>query len=87
LENTLTEAQHAFSGINGLLADAKAGKGSLGKLMKDEELYSQILVTTKNLELLLQDIRLNPKRYTSILRKKQKEYVNPEEDPAFPNKN
>ncbi|MEN8788477.1 MAG: MCE family protein, partial [Flavobacteriaceae bacterium] len=36
------------------------------------------------LELLLQDFRLNPKRYVnvSVFGKKQKEYVVPETDPA-----
>ena len=41
--------------------------------------------TTKNLNLLLQDLRLNPKRYAhfSLFGKKQKEFTLPDEDPAL----
>jgi phospholipid/cholesterol/gamma-HCH transport system substrate-binding protein len=42
------------------------------------------LNTSKELELLLQDLRLNPKRYIdiSLFGKKQKAYVLPTDDPA-----
>ncbi|GAA3508236.1 MlaD family protein [Aquimarina addita] len=40
--------------------------GTLGKLMKDEKLYNNLEKSTRQLELLLQDLRLNPKRYVHI---------------------
>jgi len=56
----------------------------LGKLAKDGELYDNLSSASRELDLLLQDFRLNPKRYVnvSVFGKKQKEYELPENDPA-----
>jgi phospholipid/cholesterol/gamma-HCH transport system substrate-binding protein len=72
-----------------LLAKIEKGEGTLGKLMENEELYNNMSNATKELDLLLQDFRLNPKRYVnvSVFGKKQKEYTVPENDPAENNKN
>jgi len=47
-------------------------------------LESTSLGASRELDLLLQDFRLNPKRYVnvSVFGKKQKEYTLPENDPA-----
>jgi phospholipid/cholesterol/gamma-HCH transport system substrate-binding protein len=85
LNEAVADAQTSFSKLSALMTDMQNGKGSLGKLLKDEKLYNHALATTRNLELLLQDFRLNPKRYVnvSVFGKKQKEYVVPENDPAL----
>ncbi|RLD20296.1 MAG: hypothetical protein DRI69_06635 [Bacteroidetes bacterium] len=84
LDATMTKADSALIQINILLADMNAGHGTLGKLMKDEELYNNLNSTAHDLDLLLQDFRLNPKRYVnvSVFGKKQKDYAVPEDDPA-----
>lgn len=41
----------------------KNGDGSLGKLMNDDQMYINLENATKELEELLSDIKLNPKRY------------------------
>ena len=84
LNKTLEEANVSFEKMSALLNDLQAGKGSLGKLMKDPVLYDYLAKTTRDLDLLLQDFRLNPKRYVnvSVFGKKQKEYEVPENDPA-----
>jgi phospholipid/cholesterol/gamma-HCH transport system substrate-binding protein len=48
----------------------------MGKLMKDEQLYKNMEGATKELELLLRDMKVNPKRYVhfSLFGKKPKEY-------------
>ena len=53
-------------------------------LMNDKELYSNLNNASRELDLLLQDFRLNPKRYVnvSVFGKKQKDYELPEDDPA-----
>ncbi|MFB9052235.1 MlaD family protein [Formosa undariae] len=56
LEETLTT-------FNGVLADVNNGKGSLGKLLKDDKLYGNLEGASLQLEQLLQDMKLNPKRY------------------------
>jgi phospholipid/cholesterol/gamma-HCH transport system substrate-binding protein len=52
--------------------------------LHNEELYNNLSNASQELDLLLQDFRLNPKRYVnvSVFGKKQKEYTLPEEDPA-----
>jgi phospholipid/cholesterol/gamma-HCH transport system substrate-binding protein len=60
----------------------EAGKGTLGKLAKDEALYNNFAKSAKELELLLQDLRLNPTRYVnvSLFGKKNKPYKAPVND-------
>jgi phospholipid/cholesterol/gamma-HCH transport system substrate-binding protein len=85
LNTTMAEAEQTFAQLSSLTTELQSGKGSLGKLMKDPTLYDNLSRTTKSLDLLLQDLRLNPKRYVnvSVFGKKQKEYTVPEDDPAF----
>lgn len=85
LNKTLDEAQKSFSQLSVITTDLERGKGSLGKLIKDPGLYDNLSRTTKSLDLLLQDFRLNPKRYVSVsvFGKKQKDYELPENDPAM----
>ena len=75
LENTLAK-------VNGIMSDVQAGKGTFGKLMKDDALYTNFTKTSKELELLLQDVRLNPTRYinVSLFGKKNKAYIAPISD-------
>ena len=59
-----------------LTTDMQAGKGTLGKLAKDEQLYDNLEDATRELELLLRDMKENPKRYVhfSIFGKKDNGY-------------
>jgi phospholipid/cholesterol/gamma-HCH transport system substrate-binding protein len=74
LNTTLTK-------VDGLMKGLESGKGTMGKLMKDESLYANLEKTSKELELLLQDVRLNPTRYVnvSVFGKKNKPYVTPKD--------
>jgi phospholipid/cholesterol/gamma-HCH transport system substrate-binding protein len=40
--------------------------GSIGKLLNDTQVYDNIANTTRSLNILMDDIRVNPKRYVSI---------------------
>jgi phospholipid/cholesterol/gamma-HCH transport system substrate-binding protein len=84
LGNTLTSLQSTVASLDEILLNMKKGDGTLGKLMNDKELYTNLTSASKELDLLLQDFRLNPKRYVnvSVFGKKQKEYTVPESDPA-----
>lgn len=81
---TLGKLQSTVASLDNLMARISSGEGSLGKLTKDEKLYNNLNNASKELDLLLQDFRLNPKRYVnvSVFGKKQKEYAVPEQDPA-----
>ncbi|MFK2820374.1 MlaD family protein [Flavobacteriaceae sp. LMIT009] len=74
LAATITELQSTINNFNGLLNAMNNGEGSMGKLMKDEALYNNIEGATKELEELLRDIKLHPKRYFRILSKKEIPY-------------
>ena len=86
LRKTLNSSSGAIENLNAVTAKLDRGEGSLGKLLNDDGLYDQLERTATNTDLLLQDFRLNPKRYVnvSVFGKKQKDYVVPEKDPAEP---
>lgn len=84
LPETMENLDATITNLNTLLGRIEKGEGSLGKLMHNEELYNNLSNASRELDLLLQDFRLNPKRYVnvSVFGKKQKEYTLPDEDPA-----
>ncbi len=81
----LAQAESSLQSIDEMIMNVKAGKGTLGKVLKDDKLYKDLDRAVLNLELLLQDIRLNPDRYikVSVFGKKPSDYNYPENDPAF----
>ena len=74
LGQTITELQATIDSFKNILSSIEKGEGSMGKLMKDEGLYNNIEGATKELEELLRDIKLHPKRYFRILSKKEIPY-------------
>tara|TARA_R110002153_G_scaffold14723_2_gene53165 strand:- start:2017 stop:2982 length:966 start_codon:yes stop_codon:yes gene_type:complete len=84
LGRTLASLESTMASLDQITQKIENGDGTLGLLMNDKELYSNLNSTSRELDLLLQDFRLNPKRYVnvSVFGKKQKDYTVPEEDPA-----
>jgi phospholipid/cholesterol/gamma-HCH transport system substrate-binding protein len=84
LAETVASLQGTAKSLDQMLAKMNAGEGTLGKMMTDKEMYDNLNESSRQLHLLLQDFRLNPKRYVnvSVFGKKQKEYSLPEADPA-----
>ena len=54
------------------LAGLEEGKGTMGKLMKDDSLYVNLNQASHQLDLLLEDLRTNPNRYFSVFGKKDR---------------
>jgi phospholipid/cholesterol/gamma-HCH transport system substrate-binding protein len=79
---TVKNLEKTLAKVDLIMADLQNGKGTMGKLLKDEALYNNFSKTSKELELLLQDVRLNPTRYVnvSLFGKKNKPYVAPVQD-------
>ena len=75
----VTDMQDVISKLDAIAIGLENGDGSMGKLLKDDQLYDNLEGAAKQLEQLLQDLKLNPKRYVniSVFGKKQKEYVTP----------
>jgi len=84
LGRTLASLESTVASLENIMSKLEKGDGTLGKLMNDKALYSNLNNASKELDLLLQDFRLNPKRYVnvSVFGKKQTEYAVPEDDPA-----
>lgn len=75
-DTIMADLKSTISSFNQLLAAIENGDGSVGKLMKDEAVYNNLEGATKQLEELLEDMKLNPKRYVhfSLFGKKAKQY-------------
>lgn len=69
LETTLTS-------LNSILVNLEDGKGTMGKLLTDEEMYVNLTNASKELEELLREVKLHPKRFVhvSVFGKKDKGY-------------
>lgn len=63
---TVRSLESSLAKVNSLMTDVEAGKGTLGKLMKDEKVYDNLEGASRELEQLLSDLKRNPKRYVSI---------------------
>ncbi|MCF6279898.1 MAG: MlaD family protein [Flavobacteriaceae bacterium] len=81
LAQTIRKLQSTISSFDNVLAGIDRGEGSIGKLLKDEGLYNNLENASKEMEELLREMKLNPKRFVhfSLFGKKAKEY-NPKED-------
>lgn len=79
---TVNKLEKTLASVDKIMAEIQSGKGTLGKLAKDETLYNNFSKTSKELELLLEDLRLNPTRYVnvSLFGKKNKPYKAPVND-------
>ena len=76
LDSIMLNLKSTLSSFDNLLATIENGEGSIGKLMKDDGAYNNLNAATKQLEQLLEDMKLNPKRYVhfSLFGKKAKQY-------------
>lgn len=66
LARTLARVDSAFARIDRLTARAEAGEGVIGQLFADTALVGQTNNVLVELELLLRDLRENPKRYVRL---------------------
>lgn len=71
---TVENLNTTFNKLNAILSVIDKGEGSIGKLLKDENVYNNLEGLTKEMEELLRDIKLHPKRYFRILSKKEIPY-------------
>jgi phospholipid/cholesterol/gamma-HCH transport system substrate-binding protein len=78
LDKTMASVDKMISNLNG-------GRGTMGKMLNDDTMYKNLTKTSKELELLLQDVRLYPTRYVnvSLFGKKNKPYLAPAQDSIY----
>lgn len=89
LGKTVKDLNKALGKVDGIMKGLEAGEGTMGKLLNDDVLYNNLSKTSTELELLLQDVRLNPTRYinVSIFGKKNKPYIAPVSEIILKEKN
>lgn len=63
IKQTIENANKALVDANFILEKIKRGEGSVGMLIHNEELYNNLNKSARDLDLLLKDMRENPKRY------------------------
>ena len=66
IQGTFTHVNTTLSSLETTLAKINNGEGSIGMLINDDSLYIELDRSAKELNLLLKDIRENPKRYVKF---------------------
>jgi phospholipid/cholesterol/gamma-HCH transport system substrate-binding protein len=84
LKKTLTETQNSLSQLTTTLKKVNAGEGTVGKFATNDSVYTNLNHTIILTQALLQDLRLNPKRYINLNPfRKYKNYQVPITDPLY----
>ncbi|OZV68640.1 MlaD family protein [Winogradskyella aurantia] len=80
LSKTVANLDKTLIALQDVIGQVANPDGTIGKLLNDDALYNNLESATKELELLLLDIKLHPARYRRILSKKEIPYEEPTED-------
>lgn len=74
LQNTMQRANAVLASLDTTLNNINQGKGTLGQLAQNRELYDQMENVSKDLDALLKDLKEHPGRYVrfSVFGKKEK---------------
>ena len=76
LEKTIENFSKTSDNLNLILSEISSGNGTFNKLIFDDSIVNSLNSASENINLLLEDLRLNPKRYVhfSLFGKKNKPY-------------
>ena len=76
LEKTIENFSKTSDNLNIILSEISSGNGTFNKLIFDDSIINSLNAASENINLLLEDLRLNPKRYVhfSLFGKKNKPY-------------
>jgi len=77
---TMKNLEDTIASFKSLAKGLEKGEGSMGKLMKDTKMYDNLTGASKQLEELLKEMKLHPKRFVhfSLFGKKDKGYKDTE---------
>ena len=64
--SVIRHADAAIRELNHLMTAINEGRGTVGQLMNNDSLYNELQKSAEELNKLLEDVRLNPKRYVKI---------------------
>jgi len=66
IAGVIYNANQTITDVDFLVRKVNDGQGDIGQLMNNDTLYKNLEATTRNLNLLLQDIKQNPGRYVQV---------------------
>jgi phospholipid/cholesterol/gamma-HCH transport system substrate-binding protein len=66
ISGVIVNLDQTVSNLSVVLSKIEKGEGTLGMLINDDSLYKELEKSAVDLNLLLEDIRLNPKRYVRV---------------------
>jgi len=66
VDGTINQLRGTIERLNTTVEKLDSKEGSMGRLLNDNQLYDNLANTTRSLNILMDDIRVNPKRYVSI---------------------
>jgi phospholipid/cholesterol/gamma-HCH transport system substrate-binding protein len=66
IDGVIKNLQASINNLNDMTSKINSKDGSLGLLINDKALYNNMQNSVRSLNILLDDIRVNPKRYVSI---------------------
>jgi phospholipid/cholesterol/gamma-HCH transport system substrate-binding protein len=81
IEKTIKNFSQTTDNLNLILTEISSGNGTFNQLIFDDSIIKSLNAASENINLLLEDLRLNPKRYVhfSLFGKKDKPYENKDE--------
>jgi len=81
ISGLIDNLHQSASNLSLITTQIQSGEGTLGQLVANDSLYNALHQTNTSLQLLLDDLRLNPKRYVqfSLFGKKQVPYESTDE--------
>ena len=81
LSIVISNLSESSENIDKIISEISEGEWSLNKLVFDDALINSLDAASKNINILIKDLRLNPKRYVhfSLFGKKNKPYTNERE--------
>lgn len=71
LQGTLGKADTALGGVADIMADVQSGKGTLGKLLQDDEIYNRLDRASASIDTLTTDLQERPYRYIPFKSRKR----------------
>lgn len=66
IAKTLQSVQSTMNKLEETINTVNSKKGSVGLLLNDRQLYDEIRMTNRSLTTLLDDVRVNPRRYVNV---------------------
>ncbi len=66
LDNVMRNMNESSAQLKTIMNDLNAGQGTMGALLKNDSLYNNLESASRELDLLIEDLRVNPNRYVHL---------------------